>query len=394
MTLKWTTPVSIGLLACAMGAAPPPAPPTTPATGAAGSPDLSPLKPTLITIHHTDAPAAEVFKDLFGQIGRGYITYPDAPEKWPTVTLNAVNEPYWEVVARLDDALGAYAYPRRNGIIAINHGGPSPESGLRCFSGPCLMVARVISHTAYLTNPDHLDDCTINTMLLIEPTLQVAMYSGRVIPDVAVDERGVSLLPAPAAPHPVVRTLGIEPDLKPVQLDVYNEFQIVLRVPSNAGHKVARVKGNVHLKLMEKATVIDIPAAEFALPRTIDFLGARVAISAVKESGAGINRSFRVSLDMTHAGISDEQWARVFTLLDAATISIVDADGFPFFTAGSGGGGSVESVNRIISGTFRPTEGNNVPGYQAGEPAFCRITLPEVIRDVAIPFEYKDLPLP
>ena len=85
----------------------------------------SPGEPTLITLHHQDAPAEVVFKDLFGQIGRDYINYREGP--WPNVTIDATREPYWQVVAKLNDRLGAMMYLRRNGKVAVSSASSVPR---------------------------------------------------------------------------------------------------------------------------------------------------------------------------------------------------------------------------------------------------------------------------
>ncbi len=387
------------VLAGMLAAASPPAAPATPAPAPAAA-TTAPGDPTLITIHYKNAPPAAVFQDLFGQVGRDYITYPDAPTNWPAVSLDADKEPYWQVVARLNDALGAHTYLRRNGKVAVNRGQPSPDASVRCFSGPCMLLASTIMHTANFTDPDHLDECTLNVMLHIEPNLDVAAYSGRVFPDLAVDERGNSLVPPPPPPATpnssafAIRGQGIEPDLKPVKFDYQSYFQVVLRVPANAGYKIAQVKGSAHLKVIEKATIIDIPAADFAQPRSYEFHGAVIAVSAISNTNTGITQPYHVSLNITHVGMPDDDWAKINDLLDAASINILDAKDFPYFNPGSGMSGGRGSVNRIISSSLSPTEGRNQPDYSAGPAVKCRITLPEVIRDVPIPFEFKNLPLP
>jgi hypothetical protein len=376
------------------------------APGRAAAPKVG--EPTLITLHYNNAPAEAVFKDLGVQMGREYVASGgDILSGWPQVTIDADKEPYWEVMAKLDDAIGFSANVRRNGKVNVSR--TARRNGVRCISGPVMILATNVRHDAIFTSPDISDNCVITCALNFEPNMEVAAFSGRIRPEVAVDEKGNSLMPAalkaPTSPTGGVAPLGlrggapgvqgVEAELKGVRADTENSCQIVLAPPANAGYRIARVKGNVILKIIDKATVLEIPTAEFSQQHTVSFQGANISIGAITNTtsaGARGPQPYRVSLNMNRGGMGEDEWTAVNQLFDMAEVTIVDDKGLTYVNSGGGWGGG--NTSRSISFSLGQNSGIGAADDNAGPAAKCRIMLPEVLKDVLIPFEFKDLPLP
>jgi hypothetical protein len=360
-------------------------------------------EPTLVTLHYDNAPAATVFKDLGRQIGRECTNSSGGLEGMANVSIQAEKEPYWQVMAKISDAMGISTNLRRNGKINVSPGG---RNGVRVIAGPVMMFATTVRHDANFTNPEQPNFCAITLSVHFEPNLAVALFSGRVIPEVAVDERGNSLVPAPGSAAARggrsgmrggfggVGDPGMESDMRAIRPDFESTSEIVLAPPGNAGYRIAHVKGKLQVKVVEKAKTIEIPAADFAKTRSVDFRGANLSVSAITNTapaGATAAQPYRISLNMNRGALSAEEWTNVSALLDAATVDILDAKDVAYSETGGGRSGSTTSKN--VSFSLQASQGPALP-EPVGPPAKCRIVLPEALRDIAVPFEFKDLPLP
>ncbi len=306
---------------------------------APGNPPADISAPTLVTLHYDHTDPKIILDDLFHQLGVDNYSYSPAFNTGDyAIPFNADKQPFWTVMDQLGGLadLGMNMNGNRVSISPINRGA---SAGIHLVSGRCMIIARTIAHRALLTDPAHLDECNIECTLMPEPNLRIASYNGRIRPDIAVDEKGVSLVPPPEPPPTGAlangfRTQYIEPETKTLEPNTQATFQIVPHVPSNAGHQLADVKGVNHLKVVTKTTKIEFTADEFSTEHTLNFHGATITVSPIRNTRQPPDAEYSVSVSVNREGLDDDDWNDISSKVDAAEISILDDKGTPYNQGG------------------------------------------------------------
>lgn len=372
---------------------------------------------SLVTLHAEDQPAAAVFAELARQ---AYARFRFAPaDLWekrpmPRVTVHVDRQPFWAVMKDLcaqagvepiggnpsarELILGVPAAPA--GAAALigatssataaaalsagrRHWGTAPTA----ISGPFLVAATHVTRTHYLDlQPAGAvrRDCRITMSVFPEPKLRVLQGSMSVRITEAADEKGNSLAP----PTPFSDYLATRTDW------VWSVYASLQPQP-DGGNRIARLKGSARFVLQtgsERAEFGDVLEARNAV-RTAG--GRRMALNEVRPEGTG---RYRVSLTLYRTGLSGPAefgWIGSYNNLD---VRLVDAEGHALVKEQTTPQSSTtEAV--VLNITFRrPTveapPGAKVEGPPVGEPAKLVWEVPTEMREVIVPFEFADLPLP
>ncbi len=138
--------------------------------------------PTLVTLHYTNAPADVVLKDLFDQMGASF-TRSNATGDWPTLSIDADKQPYWNVVTLLENksnlTFSTSTTARTTVINFRSPNAPNPLAGPSCICGPCMITIRQLVNSVTLTDANVAPNCHLEIVLRAEPQMHIALYTSR-----------------------------------------------------------------------------------------------------------------------------------------------------------------------------------------------------------------------
>jgi hypothetical protein len=255
----------------------------------------------------------------------------------------------------------------------INLSATMPDAnrvGVWCVAGPFATVLRSIEQEAGLDTPGMpARSGRIGMTLLVEPKVQVASFPATIAIETFQDERGQSL--APAGPQ----TLGVG-QMNQQGLVKMADFQCVL--PEAHGRKLAVFKGWLPYVVMDKSEQIPLPL-EQGQKRTAECgIVIETVSSQQREPGP-----LELTVSISRGTLAAEKWQEIAKALPTV-VPEGSAGGRPLTVwvhrEGTPTGDAMRMRYTVISGNDRP-EGLTIP-------------LPTALREVRVPFEFRDLVLP
>jgi hypothetical protein len=344
--------------------------------------------PTLITLDVKDATVKDVFERIARQAGARVAASSDDP--WQkladrTVTLNVKNEPYWNVMKDLLPKFGLVQLDRSRGNSMEFMLGSGPRfSGPSYLSGPFLIVATNVrqSKEIDLSLPAEKQPAakiSITAQVHVEPKIHLLGHDFEPKLDEFVDDAGHSLVSDERAFQTPFDTTPTGP-----------RFGFILPVADVAGrtNRVSKLKGSIRAFLLVKSDTIDVPdllhsagvtrqKGEWNL--TVEEISpARIRVQAV---------SNRPATKFPPGGKGPmPQWLPGF---DPRDVHVVDATGREVET---------RSPSYSRGSTSRWQHEFRLEGAAAAAGANGPLTLfwdfPVEWKEIRIPFELKDIPLP
>ena len=333
------------------------------------------LTPTLLTIHKEKVAVAEVLCELSGQLGREYYI-PAMVREWgnfPLVSVQAEKQPYWDVALALEDKLYGTCGTGFDGRLMIGMG-QRFDPAFRQVTGVFVVTVIGVGHdVSYMVAPEKRVTCGVQLAVRAEPHVKMMTYVPVCVPEVAVDEQGNSLVPKGNVKDAVV-AFAPERDK--------NVIMVRLAPPAEHGRKIARLKG---------ALTLTVPAEVKTL--AIDSLGAA---ETCKEELNGAALTFTASeerLTLAASQGSYSQWLETKVLLDCIRVLATDQAGVTYLMVPGGGSGGAMSLTTTYTphiSAVSPANGEPRPG----KAVKYQIVYPLGLKEVTIPFEFRDLPLP
>jgi len=223
--------------------------------------------------------------------------------------------------------------------------------------------------------------CSVQMTVYTEPKTEVSSYNGGLKITEAVDENGLSLMPESQG-----RAFSAMSDGR--RASTWN-LQAHLNWPVQAGRKLVRLKGIAEVLVVvesEKWEIPDVLAAKESTKTigryTLTFKG----IKPRNDTGGGAT-GFEVDVVCKMEASRDEMMRdsqSPYNLL--STAQLADTTGQVFNSNGAN--------NRANSAYYISYYRLGPPKGKAPEPAKWSVVVPVETRLVAIPVEFKDLPLP
>ena len=383
------------------GAQAPPAAPKKPVTAVEVGRRIG--GPTLVTLQFKDAPVRDVYDALARQAG---IEWREAEMIWgkrlPPLTVDIKGQPFWTALNTLEEKTGIglvrwvgepgywLGFRRENGSRTL-------LSGVSDASGPFLLLARQIERAeAYsqplgtgAAGPQGRSTLQIGLSLFVDPKLRIGRV-GSLRLNEAVDDDLQSLV-AEGSPR---------------ELPIYGSSTIPLEatlgflLPPRRGRRIARLTGAIRLVALTKSEKWEIPVTGTASPKPVskvlpDPAGDRsFTLTALRPEGG--NSGYDVELEYTvpRTLIADAPFPIEVSDVFAA-LRLLDAQGRQWRRSGGSvnGGGNGTQMRYRYFGTF--VRGSRAVGDAApGEPAKLIWDIPVEYQEVAVPFEFNDLPIP
>jgi hypothetical protein len=341
---------------------------------------------SLITLHVRGGSPKDVFAEISRQAGADLRPSPatlwDA-KPWPAVDLDFDRKPFWLVMREVCDLFGVS--PKSNGNerdveiverVSSNNSKPWGTSPT-VVNGPFMVSATYInrSHYADLNQPNNVRrNASVQLLVYAEPKLRVLQgtYNARI--DEALDEAGNSLVP-PGVSHD-----GLQPNSNWVM-----NLNCSLTPTEQTGNRIARLKGAGRFLVQtrsETAEVVDVLNAR-NVSRTVG--GKRFTLKEVRKNGES---SYQATITLYRAGWNLAEWNYMypysnFRMVDAAGRSLARVT-----ASGQGGGQDQTDV------TIQFQRSSLAGGEASGEPVKLVWEVATETREVVVPFEFKDLPLP
>jgi hypothetical protein len=211
--------------------------------------------------------------------------------------------------------------------------------------------------------------CTVHLRVYVDPALRVQSYDSAARTDQAVDDAGNSM-----TPNTNNRTgFGGSPP-QSLLLDC----DVPLKYPHNPGKKIAHLKGNLQLRVVDKmdSLTINKPLEAALTSKTIGNI--TLTFYSLKKTAEA---NYQLSVTVAGSGLGGEA---VWLLLQNNE-RLLDDKGRQFHYVGGSSTWTQYTVNYVRN------VGENPP---IGEPAKWLIELPSKSHTMRVPFEFKDLPLP
>ena len=336
----------------------------------------------------TPAAALAALSKQTGYTLRGYDEQMWQHVNLPKLSLDLKDQPFWSVVREVCGKGNIAPYPHSPGggvntltfIPTAQWGGASDL--LACpahVNGAFMFVATNVQRNSsvVLTTPRTVTrSLSVELQVFAEPKVRVLQYDYR--PDVteAVDENGRSLAPERGGPGRTTGSVG-------QRAGAWN-MSVPLRYATDTGRRLARLKGVVKLTVQvgsESATFDDVMDAK---DQAKDAGARRAVLKGVRHID---DNQYEVTLVFPRAGGPADP-AEFQNGVENPTLQLLDADGRAFQFGGSNGIRDDDGEQLTAAYTFFAN------GPQNGRPVKLVWEVATGSREITVPFEFSDLPLP
>ena len=359
----------------------------------ASQPATSPVR---VTLKLDNVPAEEAFDQLARQAGIDLIVDNSSSfAQADLVSLNVKDAPFWPTFLKLCqdsqlsfDQYNQHGQSRGRSLRLVKFGnGENPLSRRPMAEAEGFVIMATGAQRNANINYERPDNSSnsfwVQLIVLSEPSLPIVSISQPTLSE-AVDENGLSLMPT--------GTNSMGYGNQPNQL--MQQAAVNLAYPAKAGKKVARLKGQLQATALVRAEKIEIDNPLTAKQVTKDLPDYVVVISPLQlakqdnpnNKNYQLKVTFRTKPNRKAAGgVGRNDTQNYWNLVN--TIALTDADGGRYGNAGSSGGGG-------NAGSFECTMSFSPQGNAVGAPTKLTWSLPAETKEIVVPFELKDLPIP
>ena len=371
--------------------------------------DLNDTGVSLITLHMKDASVHDVLAELSKQshsqiigMGPGRVLGVDNRN----VTLDADQKPFWDVMSDLCTQLNVCPMIDLSGnaqlrLMSVNRSWmQAPHQTVGPFWISVVGVNR--TRTIDLQGPQAIDDqFSVRLMIVPEPKIAVAQMSDLTLTE-ATDDAGHSLMPKAARPNNAAFALGLV--ARSMTLGQTNRtIETRLSYPEQPGTKIALLKGSVDVQISQDVQQYIVDDVMGTQKITNPLKNCTVQAAVVKQG-----TYYRVTIDCTREGLSDEQWLAMMNR--ASDITLEDADGHPltalthmvplptsdttFKTNLLFSNNPNQAMGLLMGKVAAGGAAPAVPAAKIGDPKKLTWNVATSIKSMKIPVEFKDLPMP
>jgi len=345
--------------------------------------DANQSGPTLVTVHLKDVPAKTIFDELFRQARAPYGTHPPqlfGQQPGPTLTVDVDRQPFLSV---LKDVCAKGGYNVRHvydsqKMTIIQEGAMAPMHGPGLVQGPILVTAGTIQTSSYMQlggpGAQSNKNCNLGFSLLLEP--KVRLMAGSFRPEKVEDDQGKSMIMEGAGMHQINR-----------ESPFAWSGSVQLQYPGRAATRIKTFRANLQLIVQTQTEVVEIGDILNVKNLERQVGTKRFLIKSVRKDGEG----YRIEMTMFPSPMSAEEWQQFS--YPYGRIQLLDAEDRPLSPSSGGGGGGNNGEGANFYKVFQRSN-HGEPDKAPGEPAKFRWELPLKTREVVIPIELNDIPLP
>ena len=351
-------------------------------------------EPTIVTIHAKDATVQEIISQLSKQSGirvRANLWSDDQRTKKYAIDIE--KQPFWKALNEIGDKLKLF--PQQwggNSGLVLTPDSDGASKGAPQLETPFLsIIAKTLTrtHSINYKNKDGKDQpetpsMTLQSMILLDPKLQLLSNAAKAKVTEIVDEKGKSL----KSEQDDIYVYGESP--------VQWQLQVPLKYSGTMGKKLAHLSGTFRAFVVARSETWDISdiLKVKGATKTVK-IGTKeetYTIEEVTKTGESVQvrisvkRAVEIAPSPTDNTPEAQQlkyarrdWSRSMRLTDAKDNQM----------QGYNSGGGEDEMN------FTFNNNQQFPGDEkAGEPVKLQIDIPLEFRLLEVPFEFKDLLLP
>jgi hypothetical protein len=363
---------------------------------------------SLVTLHVKNAALKDVFAEISRQCGADLKPLP--PElwelrPWPKVTFDFDNQPFWVVMRTIAEQTGIELKPWNNDGLHLIQGAPAAAAmGRWTVTGPFLITLHRASRNQsidYGANDATNSDFALTFSGVAEPKLRVVRASYLAKLDEAKDDRGNSLVISDET-EDNVRRGGLDLAFTGNNTGQW-QFTARLANVKNMGTKLASLRGSATVQLQTRAETLEIANILSASNASRTAAGVTLTVREAKKVADRYELNLVISRDgaagagaaAPQAGVDNNladvlDWQRIQQSL--ADMRLVDDQGRSLERGSFSSGGNDQSTEVTMS--FSAIESTPGARNPTGEPSKLVWRLATEVKDVVIPFEFKDVPLP
>ncbi|HSZ57099.1 MAG TPA: hypothetical protein VK797_15635 [Tepidisphaeraceae bacterium] len=340
-------------------------------------------KPTLVTLHLREVSAQQALESLEQQSGLKI----EAESKHAAdqlmltpVNIDADHQPFWSVLEKIAEAADLAPGPNlktQPGVSLVEGDQGAWSTPFTAVHGPFAIALTRVAQNATIeygvVNPYPSAPVTLTLYICPEPKVPVQAVTGIHVSK-CVDETG---FPIASDERSMFQMYG------------WPSNQSIELRPQNAG-KIALIEGQVTVRVASGHQHIEVPdiLAARNVIQTID--GVRISINqCVKEGPRG--RGFPVQLTFLKDDQSDDQFKAIVARLTRAPPDLLDASGKKLNHEDPMNPGQPTPDGWRFRFPFNRGLG---PQPTMGEPVKLSWDVPTQTQEAAIPFSFKDVPLP
>lgn len=339
---------------------------------------------TLITLRLKNATARETYDALATQGQTTFSAWP--PNVWDDVSASRItvdfqNVPWWETMRQVCPKLGMYPLSGEPRVILTTRLGETMFDGRACQRGPVLLVADRLerTHAVAFAKPGNVGEtCEIRFNLFIEPRLGVLRRSEKLVLTEAVDDKGHALITGDVPEAPLICEMGCSDDVK-----------ATLPLPEGTGKRLAHLKGILRLSVQAKSRTWEAPVAVGQLAASYEIAGRRMVVESVERD----KLLYALDWSVFRNGTGDRQWSKMCEIMlpKAPGVRLMDAQGLFDFRYDRS---PAESDGDHLTFHFDFRKDRRKDHQQPSDPVKLVWEEVQETREMTLPFEFTDLPLP
>lgn len=359
--------------------------------------------PTLVTLHFDNGKVKDVFAEIRKQLGlpAGSNDFQVDRDETP-VTLHIERQPFWTamraVAAKTHRAMGEERLSRSNTVLQFmpgDRGLESPAVTVEPFMFTFSQAKRTRQSVVTLSDlpaaeapdvaPKSTDQLSLLLNIFVDPKLQIVPSTTQITWQQIIDEKGNSLLDTGQ------RSGTLRTDNR-YMLQEYIRFN----PKTDPGRRLTSIKGELHAFIVTKYDTWEV--ANPLQVKDLEKVGAageaseKYIINDVTASG----NSYRVRVRVLrpHLGFGFSQITDALTsgltLYDEAGTALINQGGSRRGLRGVSDARSAKFYEFEANEALRPARSTTT----ATTPVKLVWKIPLEFREVVVPFEFKDLPLP
>jgi hypothetical protein len=296
-----------------------------------------------------------------------------------TISVDADRQPFWLFMRDLCRQSG-YGIQDMDGQLRLSQGGSEALDGPLVVSGPFAVTAIGASQHDYIGYSRRRNDThtlQVQCSVLVEPKIRLAGRTGDSQLEEATDDLGQSLVPPQRGPFHVYGSGSGQHVLN---------MMISLAKPPRPSSRLVRLRGSIQIDVVARSDTVEIDNILSAANRTVALGNWTLRVKEVKPGDGSCSLEYVVSSEVA-------DMRRGFPDFNHESIALLDADGRRIARRGHSSSGKADqnNVQYECSAEFSWTANR---GAVTGPPAKLVWELPVEVRQVQVPFEFKDLPLP
>jgi hypothetical protein len=340
------------------------------------------LKPTLVTVAIKDTPPKAAAVELAKAMGfkihmqpLGYIGDADLPR----VTMQLDKKPALEAFLEFACQTGSRPTIDQWNRLALVEGESDKATGVWCVSGPFAFIVTGIDRSIPLSKNDTsygVQDPVLHMEVIAEPRLKILGTPPGLDIEIMQDENANDLAAAPKA-GPAVRG-GYSYNGRPQML----VFNIPLKIPADAGDKIKIFRASGKFTVQTASTPAQFTLSDKTQDKNVGAFNVRVGTLIADKNS---ENQYSIAVTVSRGGATDEAWTDLAPTLPSLQPRLSDDTG----NVMQDWGNQVTPGTNTCTYTLRVYRQSTQP-----IPSTLTVDVPTEIKQVTIPFVFRDLMLP